>query len=356
MEESYSLERIPLNPPVIKPVEKGTMRPMWSIMIPVYNCINYIENTLISVLNQDLGPERMEIIVVDDCSTDGDVSALVNRIGKGRVVYFKQAQNVGQFRNFETCINLSKGYYIHILHGDDEILDGFYKEIESLFNTYPEVGAAFTNYQYIDSKGETIWNNYKLTETKGVLNNWLTTIAENQRLQFCCNVVKRTTYEKLGSFYGLECVEDWLMWVRIAANFPVAYSPETLASYRVFDTNVTGVNLISGKFFNNSLKCIELFREYLPKNEVEKTIKIAHKNLAENYARLSHRIYHDLNDTKAACRNSISCLKLKLNLVTIKFALLLFIKIIFRYKEIKKIKGKLSLNIKSITFIYHFIN
>lgn len=338
------IERIPSTPPIINPIEKNYSRPLWSVVIPVYNCISYVESTLRSVLNQDLGIDKMEITVVDDCSTDGDVEELVNRIGKGRVTYFKQSVNVGQFRNFETCINISRGHYIHILHGDDEILNGFYIEIESLFDEFPDIGAAFSNFQYINSTGETIWSNKKLTENKGILQNWLVTIAENQRLQFCCNVVKRSTYEKLGSFYGLECVEDWLMWVRIAANFQVAYSPEILASYRVFDNNVTGVNLISGKFFRNSLLCIELFRDYLPIDVREKTIRTAYKNLAENYSRLSHRIYHELDNTKAAFKNSINCLKLKPNFITINFALLLLLKIIFNYKGLKKLTTLKNVN------------
>jgi hypothetical protein len=56
-------------------------------------------------------------------------------------------------RNFETAINISKGYYIHILHGDDEVKNGFYKEIEQLFIENPTAGAAFTEFEYIDEVG-----------------------------------------------------------------------------------------------------------------------------------------------------------------------------------------------------------
>jgi glycosyltransferase involved in cell wall biosynthesis len=54
---------------------------------PVYNGLAYLEQTLLSVLSQDFGPDRMQIEVIDDISTEGDVAAIVNRVGNGRVAY-----------------------------------------------------------------------------------------------------------------------------------------------------------------------------------------------------------------------------------------------------------------------------
>src|SRR3954469_12878802 len=130
-------DRIPKTPPIIKPIEYNGERPVWSIMIPVYNCFPYLRETLESVLVQDEGPQKMQIEVIDDCSIDGDIEALVQEIGKGRIGYFRQEVNKGSLRNFETCINRAKGKWIHLLHGDDLMEPGFYKEIDSLFNKYP---------------------------------------------------------------------------------------------------------------------------------------------------------------------------------------------------------------------------
>src|ERR1051326_8157020 len=98
-----SMERIPLVPPTIAPVPSGVVRPLFSVMIPTYNCTQYLREALASVLLQDPGAEQMQIEVVDDCSTDADVRAVVEELGKGRVGYFRQDRNVGSLRNFETC-------------------------------------------------------------------------------------------------------------------------------------------------------------------------------------------------------------------------------------------------------------
>jgi glycosyltransferase involved in cell wall biosynthesis len=118
-------ERTPTSPPIIAPVTDQAHRPLWSVMIPVYNCLGYLQKTLSSVLAQDPGPEIMQIAVIDDCSSDGDVWALVQQLGKGRVEYFRQEQNRGSLRNFETCLNRSRGHWVHLLHGDDWVAPGF---------------------------------------------------------------------------------------------------------------------------------------------------------------------------------------------------------------------------------------
>ena len=112
------------SPPIIKPYPDVPGRPKWSVMIPAYNCAHLLPETLESILQQDPGPEHMQIMVVDDASTDADIEALVQQIGKGRISFYRQPHNVGSLRNFETCINMASGHLVHILHGDDRVKKG----------------------------------------------------------------------------------------------------------------------------------------------------------------------------------------------------------------------------------------
>ncbi|WP_157578920.1 glycosyltransferase family 2 protein, partial [Pontibacter roseus] len=104
------MERIPTSPPIIPPLDPSEERPLWSVMIPVYNCSQFLVYTLESVLEQGIPVEQMQIEVVDDASTDADVEKIVQEVGKGRISYYRQPQNVGSLRNFETCINHAKGH------------------------------------------------------------------------------------------------------------------------------------------------------------------------------------------------------------------------------------------------------
>lgn len=242
------MERTPNCPPRIAPHFGMGLRPRLSIMIPVYNCSQFIPEVLETVLMQDLGEDFMQIEVVDDASTDADVEALVLSIGKGRVKYYKQPQNVGSLRNFETCINRAKGYLVHLLHGDDRVKMGFYEKMNDIFNKYPDAGAAFCNYTPIDHFGnarKTIagWHE----QQEGYLIDPLYVIGIRRPAQYVSMVVKRSVYEDLGSFYGVIAGEDWEMWTRIASKYPIAFTPENLADYRKTFGSITLPKIETGR-------------------------------------------------------------------------------------------------------------
>jgi glycosyltransferase involved in cell wall biosynthesis len=205
------MQRIPDSPPQIRPVLDAEPRPVWSVMIPAYNCANYLIEAINSVLQQDPGQDIMQIEVVDDCSTDADVEELVKKVGKGRVGYFRQLKNVGSLRNFETCIKRSRGKFIHLLHGDDRVKKGYYIGITSLFTEFPEAGAAFCAWEHIDSDGKFTHKSRIEMNKPGILDNWLYKLAEHPRLQYVAMTVKREVYEALGSFYMVHYGEDWVV-------------------------------------------------------------------------------------------------------------------------------------------------
>ncbi len=327
--------RIPISPPIIAAISANKERPLFSVMIPAYNCINYIEMTLKSVLNQDMGPDLMQIEVVDDCSTDGDVAALVETIGGGRVGYYRQPKNMGSLRNFETCLNRSRGTLVHLLHGDDYVDPGFYTEIKMLFEEFPEIGAAFTEYRYVDESGTTLWNRDLIASTPGILDKWLYQIAQSSMTQVVAMVVKRSVYEHLGGFYGVHYGEDWEMWTRIAASYPVAYSPEILANYRVHTKNITGESLLSGQAIKDIYKVIDVIQNYLPDSERKRIKRNSKKNYSEYYAQVAHKLYHDYQNPSAGVKLATDALKMYPSKKTVSSAFKIYLKYLIGYKNNK---------------------
>ena len=268
---------------MIAPVKDGVHRTMWSVMIPVYNCSHYLKETLEAVLNQDMGPEVMQIEVVDDCSTDADVAQLVLQIGQGRIDYYCQPMNVGSLRNFETCLNRSRGKYIHLMHGDDKVKDGFYSEMTKLFDMFPLAGAAFCAHEHIDMTGNIRVRKKPEADKPSILQNWLPKLAEAQRLQYIAIVVKRSVYEHLGGFYGVVYGEDWEMWARIAKHYPIAYTPENLAQYREHDLSISNDSFITGKNLQDIQTVIDIIITYLPEED-RKRIKSRAEKLYAYYS------------------------------------------------------------------------
>lgn len=318
--------RIPALPPVIAPVAASEERPLWSVVIPTYNCIAYLRQTLESVLAQDQGPEKMQIEVIDDCSTDGDVEALVMEVGKGRVGFFRQEKNRGSLRNFETCLNRASGHLVHLLHGDDLVLNGFYKEIESLFTLFPAIGAAFTRYTYIDEKGTITPPGKSLRKEPGIIDGFLSQIAQKQMLQAVAMVVRRKVYEHLGGFFAVHYGEDWEMWIRIAAHYKVAYSPACLAVYRGgqgHSASITSSFLKTGQNIRDIKKVIEIVQHYLPEENRKELKRLAKKNFSKHYAQASNRIYY--HNPKAAFIQANGALKMNQNIKTIYWVLKLYL-------------------------------
>lgn len=235
-------------------------------MIPTYHCARYLRETLESVLAQDPGPERMQIEVVDDCSTADDPEQVVREVGEGRVGFFRQPRNMGHVGNFNTCLTRARGQLVHLLHGDDGVRDGFYATLGKAFQEAPEIGAAFCRYIKMDERGH--WRTLAPLQQpeSGILSDGLLRLASRQRVQPPSIAVRRSVYESCGGFdERFTCAgEDWEMWVRIAARYPIWYEVQPLACYRVHHGSLTGRSKRSGANIRDSRLAIRIFGRVLP--------------------------------------------------------------------------------------------
>lgn len=287
---------IPTSPPQIAPLQGIHHRPTWSVMIPVHNCAIYLRDTLSSVLAQGIPETEMQIEVVDDASTDADIEKLVAEVGQGRIKYFRQAQNIGSLRNFETCINRSKGKLVHLLHGDDKVRPGYYTRIKQLFERFPTAGAAFSGYCSINEQGQVVSQKNPEMKQDGILSDWLARIGEKQLIQYAAMTVRREVYEQLGAFYGVNYGEDWEMWVRIARHYPTAYTPLTLAEYRQHTTSITNSKFLKGEHLQDLYKAMLLIQDHLPENQKHSILQNSKKYYATYALNIAARLWHSLHN------------------------------------------------------------
>ena len=100
--------------------------PKISVIIPIYNVEEYIEDTLNSLLNQTIIKD-MEILMIDDGSFDGS-RYIIEKYSldyENFYAYHKENEGPGIARNFG--IDLAKGEYIHFLDSDDYVLPNTYE-------------------------------------------------------------------------------------------------------------------------------------------------------------------------------------------------------------------------------------
>jgi glycosyltransferase involved in cell wall biosynthesis len=208
--------------------------PFWSVMMPVYRPdAHYFRLALESVLQQDEGPERMQIEVVDDCSPDMDVEAMVREIGGERVAFSKTPKNLGLAGCWNTCIERARGKWVHLFHQDDLVLPGFYKAMAKADVSPENVGAAFCRHAFCDGEGRAGRISEHHLENSGILDEFMNLIASQQRIQTPSVVVRRQVYVDMGVFRtDLGYALDWEMWQRIGSRYPIWFEPEILAVYR----------------------------------------------------------------------------------------------------------------------------
>lgn len=346
---SLTKGRIPQAPPLIEALPDQAHRPLFSVMIPTYNCTKYVRQAIESVLCQYQGPEEMQIEVVDDCSEDRTIEKVVKEAGKGIVGFYQKQANGGSLRNFETCIKRARGHYVHLLHGDDFVKCGFYDKIKSLFSSFPAAGAAITNYSRVDEDNRETVPMEPIKDRDGIIDDWLCKIASRQMVQPPAVVVKREVYERLGSYFGVEYGEDWEMWVRIASAYPVAYSPKALATYRGgHHTNISTKSLLSGDNVKDLLKVMEITQKYLPENRRRQARKLARKNFSRYYTKTSYHYYQEnkARNEAVAWKLARSALALDVNMRSLFWSLRLLM-LRTTYPLMQKVKSLFPHNFRT---------
>lgn len=257
--------RVKTEPPPVAPVPPGVDRPFWSVMVPAYNASELLEKGLRCVLDQDPGPDRMQIAVVDDCSTNGVAERTVARLAPGRVEYHRQPSNVGLAGNWNGAIARARGRWLHLLHQDDLISQGFYEALGRADAECPSAGAAFCRHAHVDGDGHWLYISDLERRDAGRLEDWLPKISQGQHVQCASVVVRRDVYERLGGFRGdLLFALDWEMWARISSHYDVWYEPSFLACWRVYKGNESSRIYRERLAVPDVLKAVGLIRTAVP--------------------------------------------------------------------------------------------
>lgn len=134
--------------------------PLVSIALCTYNGALYLRQQLESILNQTY--YNIELIIVDDCSTDDTVEIITQyTLQNQKIKFFQNEKNLGFNKNFEKAIRFSTGKYIAISDQDDIWA---LNKIETLLNQISDNWLIFSNSAYIDEDGKLL--------NKNLLNNF----------------------------------------------------------------------------------------------------------------------------------------------------------------------------------------
>jgi len=211
--------------------------PAISVIIPAYNAAEFLPETIESALAQNYQP--LEIIVVDDGSTDSTPSVLESFGNQIRVI---RQPNAGLGRARNRGIAESSGAWIALLDADDRWLPGKLQKQVAVLRDNPRVGLVHT-----DAYDWTPENNQRQLRDRGrreFQGTCLARLSVNNRVLPSTVLMKRACIDQLGDFDPVpKGVEDWDLWLRIAEHYEFAYVDEPLVDYRRHGANMSGNSL-----------------------------------------------------------------------------------------------------------------
>ncbi len=206
------------------------MEPLTSIIIPAYNAGKYVGEAVESALAQTY--PNIEIVVIDDGSTDDTSAVLRPYAERGAIVYVRQ-ENRGLSGARNAGIRRARGEFIALLDSDDIFLPRKIERQVADLAAHPECGVSYCRavHFYDGDPGRTFDIAYRYYSGGEVFPHLL-------RMNFInplTVVLRRSAIERAGLFdESYRRSEDWEYWVRLAyAGIEFRYLPEALGRYRM---------------------------------------------------------------------------------------------------------------------------
>lgn len=195
-----------------------------SVIIPLYNKVREIERTLRSVARQSVLP--LEVIVVDDGSTDG--SAEVVEAMALPIVRLVRQTNRGVSAARNRAMEMARGEWMALLDGDDCWEAEYLENIERMIDNYAAAGAIGTAF-FVDDGKSLVEGNTPTEE--GVVDFFAESMSRYVLIP-SATVFRRDLALAMGGFpEGMRMAEDQYLWTKIARTAQVAFSPRRLVIY-----------------------------------------------------------------------------------------------------------------------------
>lgn len=213
--------------------------PRVSVVIPLYNRSNFIAQTVQSVLAQEYA--NIELIIVDDGSTDDSREVLQQFAGKIKLLEHPGRVNKGQSAAINLGIKSSEGKYVAILDSDDLFAPEKIALQVRFLEQNPGAGVVYANGKAIGEKGELLFHIYDDNHCAPdgpepvLLSSWFNVPSNS--------LVKRDVFEQVGPFdESMRSAQDHDMAVRLAEVTQIEYLPEVLWSYRRHAASQSGLH------------------------------------------------------------------------------------------------------------------
>lgn len=202
-----------------------------SVCLLTYNHVEVVESTLMSILDQTI--TGYEVIVSDDCSTDGTWERILQLAAEdARIKPARTPRNMGMPGNANFAVAQCSRHYVALLHHDDLYRKDLLEKWAGVLDRYPDVAFVFNPYGVFES--DFIYEEAMPSER--IDGRWF--LRRHLLAHWDCAVrgtamIRREAWKEVGGMreqFGL--LADIDLWMRLAMRWSVGYVPEPVITVR----------------------------------------------------------------------------------------------------------------------------
>lgn len=211
------------------------IEPLLSVVIPTYNYARYLAQCVQSVLDQ--GVDNIEILVLDNASTDDTTEVMAAFADNPKVRYIRNRYNYGPGYNWRNGLRIAQGRYFTFLSADDYFNPGHLSRLLPALESQPNVAVGYTGIRWVDGSGQSLNQprhpGYRNGDYVGGRNEVADLLIYDTYMTPSAVIYRREEFCRVwnpGKSYG---AGDWEMVVQMAERYPdFAYVDMPGVSYR----------------------------------------------------------------------------------------------------------------------------
>ncbi len=222
-----------------------------SVVVASYNHAEFLEQRMESLISQTY--QDMEILAIDDCSTDNSVEILRKYQSHPKVNLVVREKNSGWVTVSNQGIKMSTGEFVIFANCDDDCEPRMIARLVGAMQTHPTAGIAFCRSLLIDEHDRLLGDDFTMRESSfrfRCFTDALLIRTEMSRflLHSCvipnlsAALIRRECFSTAGKLSAdYRVCSDWDLFFRIVARYDVAYIAEPLNRFRQHKTTIRSV-------------------------------------------------------------------------------------------------------------------